>query len=103
MIKYRINGKTVSKEEWDAKKGAGLDFKSAPLGTVAYSESAPLISDGIGCMRAQVSEYREEVKRHGIRGVRILDNGQVEITSRRGRRDLLRLRGLVDNEGGYGD
>ena len=102
MIVYRINKKVVSKEEWDARPGAGLDG-GVPMGTVAYSQSKPLVSDGLGCMRAQVPEMRQVVRERGIRGVRVLDNGQVEITSRAGRRELLRVRGLRDNDGGYSD
>lgn len=103
-VRYKINGKEVTKEEWDARKGAGLKG-GAPLGTVAYSESKPLISEGLGCMRSQVPEMREAIKRHGIQGVRVLDNGALEITSRRGRKEvgLMRPVPLHDAEGGYGD
>jgi hypothetical protein len=102
VIKYKINGEYVTKEQWDARKGAGLRG-GVPLGTVAYSESKPLLSDGIGCMRAQVPEMREVIRKHSIQGVRVRDNGQLEITSRRGRRELLRVRGLHDADGGYSD
>jgi hypothetical protein len=102
MTTYRINGKRVTKEEWKATPGKGL-AGGCPMGTVAYSETDPLISEGIGCMKSQVPEMRQMIRARGIRGVRVLDNGQLEITSRRGRRDLLRARGLVDNDGGYGD
>lgn len=105
MITYKINGKTVSREEWDARKGVGLNLKKqdVPLGTVAYTAANPLLSDGIGCMRCQVPEMREAIREHGIQGVFVRDDGRLEITSRRGRRDLLRLRGLHDADGGYGD
>jgi hypothetical protein len=102
VIIYKINGKKVTKKQWDARKGAGLRG-GCPMGTVAYSESKPLVSDGVGCLKSQVPKLRESVKRHGIVGARVLDNGQVEFTSRRARRNLLRVRGLVDNEGGYSD
>ena len=102
VIRYKINGKYVTREQWDAKKGVGLHGK-APLGTVAYSQSKPLISDGIGCMKSQVPEMRETIRRHNIKGVYVRDNGQLEITSRQGRRELLRVRGLNDADGGYGD
>lgn len=46
---------------------------------------------------------REVIKRHNIQGVKVRDSGQLEITSRRGRRELLRVRGLRDEDGGYGD
>ena len=102
MIKYKINGKEVTKAEWDSRKGVGLRG-GVPMGTVAYSESKPLISEGIGCMRSQVPEMREVIRQHNIKGVSVRDNGSLEITSRRGRRELLRVRGLADAEGGYGD
>ena len=104
MIRYKINGKLVTKEEWDSRKGAGLRG-GVPLGTVAYSESKPLISEGLGCLPNQVPEMREAIKRHGIRGVRVLNNGALEITSRRGRKEvgLMRPIPLHDAEAGYSD
>ena len=104
MIRYKINGVEVTKEEWDARKGVGLKC-GVPMGTVAYSESKPLISEGLGCLPNQVPEMREAIKRHNIQGVRVLNNGQLEITSRRGRKEvgLMRPIPLVDLDGGYGD
>ena len=105
-MKYWINGKRVTKEEWDSRKGVGLDFDGhAPMGTVAYTESNPLISEGLGCMKSQVPEMRREIEKRGIKGVRVLDSGQLEITSRRGRREVGQMRPvpLVDADGGYGD
>lgn len=102
MVKYKINGKYVTQEEWDSREGAGLSG-GAPMGTVAYTESDPLLSDGLGCMKAQVPEMRETIKKHNIQGVRVRNDGQLEITSRSGRAKLLKVRGLVDAEGGYSD
>jgi len=102
MITYKINGKKVTKKQWDARMGEGLK-DGVPMGTVAYSESKPLISEGIGCMKEQVPEMRDAIRKHNIRGVKVRDNGQLEITSRRGRRELLRMRGLVDCDAGYSD
>jgi len=102
VITYKINGNKVTEEEWHAHKGAGLDG-SAPMGTVAYSESNPLISDGLGCMKSQIPELRDTIRRHGIHGARVLNDGQIQFTSRRARRELLRVRGLCDNDGGYSD
>jgi len=103
MIVYRINGNKVSRKQWLARKGVGLQVGHAPMGTIAYTESNPLVSEGIGCMRTQVPKMREEIRKHNIKGVRVRDSGQVEITSRRGRRELMEMRGLHDNDGGYGD
>ena len=101
-VKYKINGQEVTKEEWDARKGVGLKG-GVPMGTVAYRADKPLLSDGLGCMKSQVPEMRQAIKQNGIRGVYVKDNGQLEITSRRGRRDLLRMRGLHDGDAGYSD
>jgi hypothetical protein len=102
VIRYKINGQEVTKEEWDAKKGVGLKG-GVPLGTVAYRADKPLLSDGMGCMKSQVSEMRDVIHKHNIKGVFVRDNGQLEITSRRGRKELLKVRGLVDAEAGYSD
>lgn len=78
---------------------------SIPQMTRTYGESKPLVSQGLGCMRHQVPEMREEVKKHGLTSVHIREDGAAEITSRgdTGRRGLLALRGMRDNDGGYGD
>jgi hypothetical protein len=94
-IAFDKNGRVIAN---DAADGRLSSCKT-------YSESDPLISEGLGCMKHQVPEMRRAVERHGLTGVRVRDNGSVELTSRgdAGRRGLLRMRGLVDNDGGYGD
>ena len=102
-IVYKINGKRVTKKQFSARKGVGLKRGEVPMGTVAYSGSNPLVSEGMGCMKAQVPEMRKTIRKHNIKGVRVRDNGQLEITSRQGRKELLRVRGLCDAEAGFGD
>ena len=104
MITWRINGETVTKKQWDAREAAGLDFNGAcPMGTVAYTESDPLISEGLGCLPNQIPEMQETIHKHNIKGVRVRKDGAVEFTSRQGRKELCRVRGLHDGDGGYGD
>ena len=101
-MKYTLNGKEVTREEF--LKGANDDFLKAPaLASNTYSQHDPLLSDGLGCMKKQVPELRNVIRQHNIQGVQVKDNGQLEITSRRGRKELLAVRGLVDNDGSYGD
>lgn len=99
-VVYKRNGQEISRKEFnslpDAKPGV-------PMSANTYRGHDPLLSDGMGCMKAQVPEMRQVIKRHNIKGVTVKDNGQLEITSRRGRQKLLRVRGLCDNEGGYSD
>lgn len=99
--KLILNGKEVTPEEFhrDGPIGGG----GVPMVSTAYQDHKPLISEGIGCMRGQVPEMREVIKQHNIKGVRVRDSGQLEITSRRGRKELLRVRGLADADGGYSD
>ena len=98
-VTYMLNGREVSAEEF--RQGSkGL---AAPMVANTYRAHDPLISDGLGCMKSQVPEMRRMIQHHNIKGVQVKDNGQLEITSRRGRKELLAARGLVDNDGSYGD
>ncbi len=99
---YKLNGKEVSREEFCA--GARRDWLAGPPMTAnTYTEHDPLISDGCGVMKSQVPETRDAIRRHGIQGAAVLDNGQIRFTSRKARKEFLRMRGLVDNDGGFGD
>ena len=99
---YTMNGQPVSREEF--LKGANDDFLKAPaMASDTYSQHDPLVSDGLGCMKSQVHELRSVIRKHNIQGVQVKNDGQLEITSRRGRKELLAVRGLVDNDGSYGD
>lgn len=101
-MSYVLNGKKVSRDEFCA--GARRDWLAGPPMTAStYTEHDPLISDGCGVMKSQVGETREAIRRHGIQGAAVLDNGQIRFTSRRARKDFLRMRGLVDSDGSYGD
>jgi hypothetical protein len=102
VTEYVLNGKKVSREEFLAG-ATGEGLKSRPRTANTYRDHDPLVSDGLGCLRAQVPEMREFIRRHNIKGVVVRDSGQLEITSRRGRRELCRERGLCDADGGYGD
>ena len=101
-MSYKLNGRMVSRDEFCA--GARRNWLAGPPMTAnTYREHDPLISDGCGVMKAQVAETREAIRHHGIQGAAVLDNGQIRFTSRRARKDFLRMRGLVDNDGSYGD
>ena len=101
-VTYTLNGQQVTREEFLA--GARKEFVTGPpLTANTYRAHDPLLSDGMGCLKAQVPEMRRMIQHHNIKGVQVKDNGQLEITSRRGRKELLAVRGLVDNDGSYGD
>ena len=103
-IKHKYNGRFVTQEELDRLMPRKPDWLSgAPMVANTYSEHDPLISEGCGVMKSQVGETRELIKRHGIQGAAVLDGGQVRFTSRRARNAFLKLRGLHDSDGGFGD
>lgn len=102
-MKYVVNGKEVTQEEF-SRKPAKSGWLDAPFMTAhTYRDHDPLLSDGLGVMKAQVPEMRQAIRKHGIQGVTVRDSGKLEITSRQGRKELLRMRGFVDNDAGYGD
>lgn len=102
-MKYFINGQAVTREEFIGQPKS--DWLTPGWMTVpnTYRDHDPLMSDGIGVMKSQVGEMRETIRKHNIKGVTVQDSGRLEITSRQGRRELLRVRGLADADGMYGD
>lgn len=104
-MKYTINGKEVTRDEFNAHGEKNDDWLKEAFQSIpnTYRGHDPLVSEGLGCMKSQVGDMRDTIKRHNIQGVSVRDSGQLEITSRRGRRELLKVRGLVDADGSYGD
>lgn len=101
---------SVTKRFWyDHKKKKVVQVRqkksstSSSPGIGAYSEANPLPSEGLGCMKSQVPEMRRVIRDHGIVGATVRDNGTVEFTSRGARRRLMKVRGLRDADGCYGD
>lgn len=104
VILYKYKGQTVTKEELDRLMPPKANWLEAPpMAAKTYSEHDPLISEGCGVMKTQVGEARAAIRQHGIVGAQVLDSGQVRFTSRRARKEFLRMRGMNDNEGSYGD
>lgn len=103
MKKHRLklNGKWVTSAEFH--RGGPIGGQGVPSIATTYSDANPLVNDGVGCMKAQVPEMREAIRKRGIVGARVKDNGQIEFTSRRARKQVLAMRGLHDNEAGYSD
>lgn len=103
-VVYTYNGRSVSKEELDRLMPPKENWLEAPpMAANTYSEHDPLLSDGCGVMKAQVGETRELIKKHGIQGAAVLEDGKIRFTSRRARKEFLAMRGLCDNDGSYGD
>ena len=79
-------------EPANAKGGGGF-------ASVARSYARPLKSQAMACHPEQVEDFNKQA----ASGVRYLSDGTCEISSRQARNEELKLRGFVDNDGGYGD
>ena len=73
------------------------------MGRAAYDGSSPLRSDSLGCHPEQAAEYREELRRNGIIGAEVSNDGTLAFTSRKARRETMKLNRCHDRDGGYGD
>lgn len=101
-IVRKYNGRVVTEAELD-RLMPKKKLEGPAMTANTYSEHDPLISEGCGVMKEQVGEAREMIRRHRIQGAAVADNGQVQFTSRSARKEFLKRRGLVDNDGSYGD
>lgn len=103
-VVHKYKGKVVTQEELDRLMPRKADWLESPsMVANTYTEHNPLISEGCGVHRSQVQETRQLIEKHRIQGAAVLDGGQIRFTSRRARKEFLAMRGLVDNEGSYGD
>ncbi len=66
-------------------------------------EGKPWTSQACGCHPTQVTQFNEDMKRHGIKCAHMNRDGTLECTSRKARRDVMKMRGLFDKDAGYGD
>lgn len=71
--------------------------------TTAGAWNKPILSDALSCHPSQVAEFNQHAASAGIAGVHYRQDGTCEIHSRGARKQLMRLRGYHDRDGGYGD
>lgn len=103
-VVFKYKGRVVTREELDKVLPPKEDWLDGPAMTSnTYTEHDPLISEGCGVMKSQVGETRKILETHKIPGVAVLDSGQMRFTSRRARKEWLKIRGLHDQDGGYSD
>jgi hypothetical protein len=78
-------------------------FAVPMIGGVAISEAKPLRSLGLACHSNQVAEFNQFYRENGIVGASHESDGTCVLESRKARNEVLKLRGLRDNDAGYGD
>jgi hypothetical protein len=69
----------------------------------AISQANPLRSIGLGVHPSQVQEFNSWYRENGIAGAGHTPDGACILESRKARNEVLKLRGVRDNDAGYGD
>lgn len=104
-MKYVINGETVTAEQFLSHNREGkqgllknmLDTNTAPGGQEPYWSSGGFDSVASGVPKGQVEEHRAWIKKKGLAGVEI-DNEGTAITASPGNKNAyLDARGIGDN------
>lgn len=99
-IVYRIDGDVVTEGEFRRRSNAHKKL-GAPQTNRAYEK--PLIGSAAGCHASQVPAMNAFLEEKGVSGARFLPDGRVRFESRQARNEFCRARGLIDQDGGYGD
>ncbi len=73
----------------------------APAPAIHGPGGWPMVSMGAGCPRPNVPKFRKELQDLGVKGVEVLPTGDLRIESRQARAEMLRKRGMIDQDGGY--
>lgn len=68
-----------------------------------YGSASPLESLGAGCHPSQVEEFNAAYRKGGIVGAYHKPDGTCVFESRKARNQVLKSRGMIDQDGGYGD
>lgn len=95
-MKYILNGKEVTQEEWTANS-VGVDFDGqAPA--APSSSCWPMKSKGLGVKSYQVQEANEYSRKHGLPVEYEQGTGQAILNSANDRRQVLKHYGMVDKD-----
>ena len=100
---YFVDDKEVSEEEYRRAFPSRLEESLGAEPLAAQTPSAwPIISDAMAVHPKQIKQAIARNKRMGSNVV-YNEQGQAILTDRGARRDLMRIEGFHDNQGGYGD
>lgn len=103
-VRYFVNDKEVTKDEYDAAFPSKLADLFASGETLAAHQSScwPMKSEAMACHPDQIPAIMERDRKAGVPTQRDRA-GRPILTSRAHRRALMRVEGYHDNNGGYGD
>ncbi len=102
--RFEIEGQEVTEEEFYAATPArGVEMLSEGKPPRGHTAGAwPMLSDALAVHPNQIDAARARNRHHGVL-VDYAPDGRAILPDRGARRDLMKLEGCHDNEGGYGD
>lgn len=102
---WKRGGKKVSLAQFQKGQSrlAELIAANGKARPQAIRRGKPLESVGLSVHRTQATEFNKYYRDNGITGVHHKPNGDCVIESREQRNKVLALRGLRDQDAGYGD
>lgn len=93
--KSRLNGKTITST---AVQMVDTGFHAIPA-----PGNWPMVSDAMSTHPKDAQAFNQVAASAGITGVYYDSNGDCHLSDRKARRQWMQVRGLRDNDGGYGD
>lgn len=96
---YYLDGKEVTEAEYEAVYPPAESVAGVMFG----GWTKPLLSDALAVHPSQVKEAEERNARRGCSVTYRADDGRAIIPDRGERKRLLKIEGLHDRSGGYGD
>lgn len=101
--RYFRDGEEITKAEYEKALPSKIkEVIAAGTNAGTLSSCWPMVSDGCGVHPRQIQEATERNKRNGV-NVTYDSRGCAIIPNRTERKKLLRLEGMHDRSGGYGD
>ena len=98
-----IEGKKVSREEFDKSLPSCLDLTSSAECLMGHTTTCwPMLSEALAVHPTQIEQAMARNKRHGV-NVTYTRDGRAILPDRGERKRLLRLEGFHDNQAGFGD
>jgi hypothetical protein len=99
--KYFLDNRQVSREEFDTAFPRVQDAQEdAPVGNRPWTRA--IASDALAVHPSQLDEVRERNRKQGLE-VDYAPDGRPLLKDRDQRKRLLRIEGVHDRDGGYGD
>jgi len=96
---YMVGDRVVTREEFDAI------LPSKPIGVPLDAHRPdcwPMLSEAMGVQPDQIGEAAAHARKNGV-PTEFTGDGRVIVRDRKHRRDLLRLYGMHDKQGGFSD